>query len=86
MSYSIIAVPTFKKELKKLAKKHLSLKEDLTNLFEQLAINPTLGTPIGKNCYKIRLAITSKNKGKSGGTRLITNFVISDEIIYLLSI
>jgi mRNA-degrading endonuclease RelE of RelBE toxin-antitoxin system len=86
MSYSIIAVPTFRKELKKLAKKYPSLKTDLAVLFESLEENPIQGTSLGKNCYKIRLAISSKGKGKSGGARLITNFVIADETVYLLSI
>ncbi|CAN5873801.1 hypothetical protein BH11BAC7_BH11BAC7_16560 [soil metagenome] len=27
---------------------------------------PQVGTSIGNNCYKIRLAISSKGKGKSG--------------------
>lgn len=86
MSYNIIAVPTFRKELKKLAKKYPSLKTDLAVLFESLEENPKQGTSLGKNCYKIRLAISSKGKGKSGGARLITHFVIADETVYLLSI
>lgn len=86
MSYNIIAVPTFKKELKKLAKKYHSLKKDLAVLFDSLKENPLQGTALGRNCYKIRLAISSKGKGKSGGARLITNFVIADETVYLLSI
>ena len=86
MSYNIIAVPTFRKELKKLAKKYHSLKTDLAVLFESLEENPTQGTSLGRNCYKIRLAISSKGKGKSGGARLITNFVIADDTTYLLSI
>jgi hypothetical protein len=48
--------------------------------------NPIQGTALGRNCYKIRLTISSKGKGKSGGARLITNFVIADETVYLLSI
>ena len=55
-------------------------------LFESLENNPEQGTSIGKNCYKIRLAIASKGKGKSGEARLITNFVIANETVYLLSI
>jgi len=86
MSYSIIAVPTFRKELKRLAKKYQSLKTDLAVLFESLEENPIQGTSLGKNCYKIRLSISSKGKGKSGGARIITNFVIADETVYLLSI
>lgn len=86
MSYSIIAVPTFKKEAKKLSKKYNSLKLDLALLFEKLQLNPEQGVPLGKNCFKIRVSISSKNKGKSGGARVITNFVVSKNSIYLLSI
>lgn len=86
MSYNIIAVPAFRNKLKKLAKKYHSLKTDLANLFESLEKNPIQGTSLGKNCYKIRLAVSSKGKGKRGGARLITNFVIADETVYLLSI
>ncbi len=32
------------------------------------------------------MGITSKNRGKSGGARVITYVKITDEIIYLLSI
>jgi mRNA-degrading endonuclease RelE of RelBE toxin-antitoxin system len=86
MSYNIIAVPTFRKALKKLFKKYHSLKTDLAVLFESLKENPEQGTPLGRNCYKIRIAIASKGKGKSGGARIITNFVIADKTVYLLSI
>lgn len=86
MSYSIVAVPTFKKELKRLAKKFPSLKNDFSEFLESLEVNPTQGTSLGNNCYKIRLAIASKGKGKSGGARIITNIVITQETVFLLSI
>ncbi len=86
MSYNIIAVPEFLKQAKKLGKKYRSLKDDLLTLFQELENNPTLGTNLGDNCYKIRLAIKSKSKGKSGGARIISHILIEDEIIYLLSI
>ncbi|WP_445737023.1 type II toxin-antitoxin system RelE/ParE family toxin [Mariniflexile sp.] len=86
MPYNIIAVPKFKKELKKLAKKYFSLKDDFSALLKTLAVEPEQGTALGKNCYKIRLTIKSKGKGKSGGARIITNIVISETTVYLLSI
>ena len=86
MSYKIIAVPVFQKELKKLSKKYASLKNDLAIFFDSLEKKPIQGTALGKNCYKIRVAISSKGKGKSGGARVITHIVIENEIIYLLSI
>ena len=86
MSFEIIATAPFERKLKRLSKKHKSLKEDLLKLFDELAANPTLGTPIGKDCYKIRLAITGKNKGKSGGARVITFLRIANETIFLMDI
>jgi mRNA-degrading endonuclease RelE of RelBE toxin-antitoxin system len=86
MNYSVIAIPKFRKELKQLAKKYPSLKNDISILFDSLETNPTQGTSIGNNCYKIRLAISSKGKGKSGGARIITNVVVTEKEVYLLSI
>jgi len=88
MSFNIIPLKSFIKELKKLAKKYPSLKQDYTNLLDEIEVNPKLGTPIGRNCYKIRLSITSKGKGKSGGARIITHLIVSveDETLYLLKI
>ncbi len=86
MNYEIIAVPTFRKELKKLVKKFPSLKDELVVLFDLLGTEPIQGTSLGRNCYKIRIAIASKGKGKSGGARVITNIVVADAVVYLLSI
>lgn len=86
MAYSVIPTPNFQREFKKLFKKFPSLKEDLTVLANSLVEKPFQGSEIFKNCYKVRLAIKSKGKGKSGGARLITFIRISGERIYLLSI
>lgn len=86
MSYSVIALPHFRKRVKKLAKKYPSLKADLAGLIEQLQSDPKKGTPLGHHCYKIRMAIASRRKGKSGGSRVITYFQSPDSIIYLLTI
>lgn len=86
MSYNIIATPQFKKEIKRLAKKFHSLKNDYAALIEKLQENPAYGTPIGNRCYKIRLAISSKNKGKSGGARVITYALIENNTVFLITI
>ena len=62
----------FKKEAKPLLKKHKSLTNDLAGLEQESLLNPTLGTSLGGNAFKIRLKISSKGKGKSGGARVIT--------------
>jgi len=76
----------FKKEYKRLAKKYASLKNDMLALIERLKKKPASGTSLGDGTYKIRMAISSKGKGKSGGARIITYFVDKDNIVYLLSI
>ncbi len=86
MSYSIIAIPTFKKQIKRLAKKYPSLKNEFLTLIESLQEFPQQGTNLGNNCFKIRIAIASKGKGKSGGGRVITNIIIDQNIVYILSI
>ena len=86
MSYKLIVTPNFEKDLKPLLKKHKSLKSDLLRLIESLENDPIQGIPLGKNCYKIRLAISSKGKGKSGGARVITHVVFQDDTVYFLSI
>lgn len=86
MSFELIPTSVFLKELKRLKKKYVSLESDLEILSEQLISNPTMGVEVYKNCYKIRFAIKSKTKGKSGGGRLITWVKLEKERIYLLSI
>ena len=63
-----------------------SQERDLAGLIEKLTDEPEQGTALDNSFYKIRLSIASKGKGKSGGARIITNIVIADETVYLLSI
>lgn len=86
MSFRIELSSNFEKQLKKLLKKYPSIKSDVFELGKLLSKNPLTGTPLGRNCYKIRMAISSKSKGKSGGARVITHIQIINETVYLLSI
>lgn len=86
MSYNVLTIPPFDKQLKRLAKKYPSLKNEFAELLESLEQEPEQGTNLGNNCYKIRIAIASKGKGKSGGARVIINFVIAEETVFLISI
>ena len=56
MSFEIDATHRFKKEIKALAKKYKKIKVDYKNLLDSLEQNPTLGTNLGNNCYKVRIA------------------------------
>jgi len=81
-----VPIVDFEKEAERLMKKYRSLFGELRTLRDELCQNPTMGTPIGRSCYKIRLAVKSKGKGKSGGARVITYYYISGDTVYLLSI
>jgi hypothetical protein len=82
----ILNIPSFDRELKNLAKRHRSLLNDITQLAHDLRDNPYQGESLGRNCFKVRMAITSKGKGKSGGARVITCIKIERDTIYLLSL
>lgn len=86
MSYKVIPVDKFKKEAKRLIKKYPSLKIELSELAVSLSIEPTQGTALGNDTYKIRVSIKSKGKGKSGGARIITYVITPQKEIYLLII
>jgi len=86
MSFNVIVNTGFKKHAKSIGKKYRSLKSDLVALISSLEKNPLQGEPLGKDCYKVRMAITSKGKGKSGGSRVITCVKVVDQDVYLLTI
>lgn len=68
----VVATANFRREAKPLLKKYRSLKPELVRLAEVLQQDSTHGEPLGQDCYKIRVAIASKSRGKSGGARVIT--------------
>lgn len=86
MNFDVISIPKFDKQVKQLVKKYPSLKNELAKLNSELATNPKIGKSIGNSCYKIRIPIASKGRGKSGGGRIITHVHIVESVVYLLSI
>lgn len=86
MSFEVIVTEPFERKLKRLIRKYPSLKSDIAPLLLSLEQQPTMGEPLGKDCYKIRLAITSKGKGKSGGARVITYVRILKNSVFLIDI
>lgn len=82
----IIPLDSFNSQTEKLLRKYPSILNDLEELFKSLNENPRQGNALGKGCYKIRLAIESKNTGKSGGARVITCVKVHNDTIFLLSI
>ena len=77
MSCRISYLPEFERELKRLAKRYRSMKDDYASLLKQIKDNPAAGIDMGDGIRKIRMAITAKGKGKSGGARVITYNVVT---------
>lgn len=79
MSYNIETTPHFEKELKDLAKRYKSMKQDFGKFKDSLKEDPFQGVDLGGGLRKIRMAIDSKRKGKVGGARVITYTTLVDE-------
>lgn len=63
----------------------------MSTLQQSLSENPAQGTSLGDNAYKIRLAVKSKGRGKSGGLRVISYLDVAvvmenEERLFLLTI
>ena len=71
MIYKFEVSLPFKKEFKALFKKYKSLDKDIQNLRTEIETAPKIGVTIAEGIKKIRLKITSKGSGKSGGARVI---------------
>lgn len=68
----------FARQAKRFAKKYPSFKDDYKKILDSIKEKPLQGVEIAKNIRKIRMAIGSKGKGKSGGARIITFNVLTD--------
>ena len=80
MKVEIVLGDEFKRQFKRLAKKYPSLKDDFITFKKELADDPFQGSDLGNGTRKVRMAIASKGKGKSGGARVITfNFIQHDD-------
>lgn len=89
MNFDIIPTPGFAKALKNLAKRYRSLKQDIDDFSKSLQDNPFQGDELCPGVRKIRMAISSKGRGKSGGARVITYTIVVTENkgrIYLIDI
>ncbi len=86
MTFNVKTLDIFERQAKRLIKKYPSLKKELLQLIVSLKSSLKQGTAIGSDCYKIRIVIASKSKGKSGGKRIITHLIFADSVVYLINI
>ncbi len=86
MSYRILQTPGFERQSRQLARRYRSWPDDLQALLEKLTADPRQGDALGRSCYKVRLGIAAKGKGKSGGARVITVVKQVGEYVLLLAV
>lgn len=86
MSFAVESSRLFRRQAKRLLKKYPSLVLELEDLIASLAETPRQGVALGKDLYKIRLAIRSKGAGRSGGARVITCLKVVSERVILAAI
>jgi len=86
MAYNVKTTNHFDKQAIKLSKRYLSIMADIETLQLSLAENAFQGDSLGNGLYKVRMAIKSKGKGKSGGARVITMVKVIDETVVLVAI
>jgi hypothetical protein len=86
----IIILPSFEKGAKRLIRKYKSLAIEISAFIALTEKDGVQGISIGNGIFKARLAVKSKNKGKSGGLRVISYselfLSVQNNIIYLVAI
>ena len=78
-------IELFDKQAKKLGKKYKNIKKDLQSFVKNFDSIHEQAILIHENLYKIRLANSNKNKGKSSGYR-IYYYIKLKETTYLVTI
>lgn len=89
MNLEIIRSEYFTAAFKKLSKRYRGIVDDYESFLEDLKAAPHQGVEIAPHIRKVRMAITAKGKGKSGGARVITfDALVSEQggKLYLLFI
>lgn len=89
MSFEVLTTAEFEAQAKALAKRHRSFRNDLRELIVLLVEDPMQGVELSPGIRKIRMAIKSKGRGKSGGARVITYTVVTARTegrVYLMNV
>lgn len=95
MCYSIITTPRFQEDIEYYIKKKkfTNIDDDLDSIISELEKGNLLGDAINglkmdlsNHTYKVRVANSNANSGKSNGYRLIYYVVKDEKEIYLLTV
>ncbi len=76
----------FQRAFKQLKKRYRSLPNDFARVLQSLQVNPYQGDELYDGMRKVRIAFTSKGRGKRGGGRIIIRLTIDDTCLSFLYI
>jgi len=74
----------FQRAFKRLKKRYRSLPQDFSELLLSLQNNPWQGVELYDGMRKVRIAFSSKGRGKSAGGRVIIRLTIDDTCLSFL--
>ena len=86
MEVEIRVEAEFWTQAKRLSKKYHPMKKDLQECKKSLIGDPYQGANLGRGVRKVRMAIASKGKGKSGGARVITYNLYQEEDVIVIDL
>ncbi len=82
--FDITKTPFFEKRVRELKKRFGNIEEDLDGWSEHLNDIEELGVQLKSNVYKVRIANSDKNRGKSSGYRLIVYLKLcNNELVFI---
>jgi mRNA-degrading endonuclease RelE of RelBE toxin-antitoxin system len=84
--YTVVEQELYKKALKKLSKTYRNIDLDVKDFLKSINTKEDLGIELKSNIFKVRVANSDKNKGKSAGYRLISYFAVIENELHLLYI
>jgi len=84
--YTVVEQELYKKTLKKLSKSYINIDLDIQDFLKSINTKDDLGIELKSNVFKVRIANSDKNKGKSAGYRLISYLAVIENELHLLYI
>jgi len=84
--YTVVEQDLYKKAVRKLSKNYRNIESDVENFLKSINTKEDLGIELKSNIFKVRIANSDKNKGKSAGYRLISYLAVLENELHLLYI
>jgi mRNA-degrading endonuclease RelE of RelBE toxin-antitoxin system len=84
--FEIVEHALYEKAFKKLSKRYKNIENDIGDFLKNVKSSKDLGVVLKSNVYKVRIANSNKNRGKSAGYRVLTYLALIDNKLHMLYI